>query len=60
MKNLSEKALELKQCLDTIRAKKRLLGALQRQLLQCQNDCEQLQAVDYSNPKFKNSNAPSE
>ena len=56
MKNLSKKALELKECLDTIRAKKRLLGALQRQLSQCHRDCEQLGAVDYSKPKFSNSN----
>ena len=55
MKALSEKAIELKQCLDTISAKKRLLRALQRQLAQCQSDCEQLSAVDYSNPKFKSS-----
>jgi hypothetical protein len=55
MGNLSEKAIELKQCLDTISAKKRLLRALQRQLAQYQSDCEQLGAVDYSKPKFKDS-----
>ena len=53
-KNLSKKALELKECLDTIRAKKRLLGALQRQLAQYQHDCE-LNGIDYSKPSFKTS-----
>ena len=53
-KNLSKKALELKECLDTIRAKKRLLGALQRQLAQYQADCE-ITGIDYSKPNFKTS-----
>ena len=54
-KNLSIKALELKECLDMIKRKKRLLTALQRQLAQRQLDCESIKAVDYSLPKVKSS-----
>ena len=59
-KNLSIKALELKECLDMIKRKKRLLTALQRQLVQRQLDCESIKAVDYSLPKVKSSDSTSQ
>ena len=54
-KNLSTKAIELKECLDMIKRKKRLLTALQRQLAQRQADCNSIKAVDYALPKVKSS-----
>ena len=54
-KNLSTKAIELKECLDMIKRKKRLLTALQRQLVQRQADCNSIKAVDYALPKVKSS-----
>ena len=56
MKTLSEKGLELKECLDKVRSKKKLLGVLQRQLVQAIADCDSIKAVDYSTPKFQSSN----
>ena len=56
MKTLSKKGLELKQCLDTIKSKKRLLNGLQRQLTQAQANYGSISAVDYTKPKYKSSN----
>lgn len=60
VKNLSKKGIELKECLDVIKSKKRLLTALQRQLAQRQADCDSVRAVDYSLPKVKSSNNTSQ
>ncbi len=55
MNNLTEKAKLLKECLDTIKHKKRLLNALQRQLAQYKADCGCIQTTDYSKPSVKSS-----
>ena len=60
VKNLSKKGIELKECLDVIKSKKRLLTALQRQLAQRQADCDSVSAVDYSLSKVKSSNNTSQ